>query len=320
MDPDTYEDFQNSTLTEQAEMLGFGDGAQPQFDVPGFIEAGNEGVILKASLANGNAAVILGQDRPHNQFSGFGGLKNTHCAAVDIVAGRFGHRARSHNKKGQAVNVNPNFKLDSARVYISQRSDPDNDFRLAAGTVGNTSPSEPRSTVALKADTLRFIARENIKLVTRTDRENSQGGMLTNASTRGYGIDLIALNDDTDMQPLVKGRNLQNCLKDTLEAIHDLRELFNNFLMYNRQFVIALMTHTHHSPFFGNLTAPDFTNVIPAGSTALTNIVTNVEAQLALHMQKLNAIQTNYLDATAGAEALEDGKSLFILSKYNNTN
>jgi hypothetical protein len=34
----------------------------------------------------------------------------------------------------------------------------------------------------------------------------------------------------------------------------------------------------------------------------------------------VNSVQQNYLDVPAGAEATENGKGLFILSKYNNTN
>jgi len=39
-----------------------------------------------------------------------------------------------------------------------------------------------------------------------------------------------------------------------------------------------------------------------------------------LHMQKLSGIKQNYLDTPAGAEATENDKGLFILSKYNSTN
>jgi len=299
----------------QAEFLGFGPGSRNEFDVPAYISTKEE-----TALQKGNSFIVMGLDRPNNIFSGFGGLKNTHCAAIDIVAGRLGSRATSRDAKGRLVNVDPNFKLDAARIYLSQKSDPDGNFGLVAGTVGNTTPDEPRSTVALKADTVRLIARENIKLVTRTDKENSQGGNLTNASTSAYGIDLIAMNDDSDMQPMVKGANLQNCLREVLETIHDLRELFKNFLEYDRNLTNALLNHTHRSPFYGQLTSPDFENLMDKGTESLINKLTNVESQLMLHMQKVNSVQQNYLDVPAGAEATENGKGLFILSKYNNTN
>ena len=300
---------------EKAEFLGFGQGTREDFDTPQFISVDEESEIHK-----GNCGIVLGLDRPNNILSGFGGSKDTHCAAIDIVAGRLGYRARKRNKRGKALRVDPNFKLDAARIYVSQKSDPDSYFGLAAGTVGNTTPDSPRSTVALKADTLRFVARENIKLVTRTDKKNSQGGDITNASTKGYGIDLIAMNDDRDMQPMVKGTNLTMCLIETMDAIHDLRELFKNFLEYNRQLTKALMTHTHRSPFYGKLTAPDFETLLPSATESIVNNLANVEAQLMLHMQKVSGIKRTYLGIPGGAETTTPLGGSFILSKYNNTN
>ncbi len=307
--------FDAMSEKEKSEYFGFGQGARENFDTPEYISVKEEQVYNK-----GNAFVVLGLDRPNNVLSGYGGSKDTHCSSVDIVAGRLGFRARRRDNNNKLLNVDPNFKLDAARVYLSQKADPDSYFGLAPGIVGNTTPSSPRSTVAIKADTLRFIARENIKLVTRTDKKNSQGGDLTNASTTGYGIDLIAMNDGSDLQPMVKGTNLQRCLTETIDAIHDLRELFKNFLEYNRTLTQALLTHTHRSPFYGQLTSPDFENLLPKGTEALINTLTNVEVQLMLHMQKMSGIKQNYLDTPAGAEATENDKGLFILSKYNSTN
>jgi hypothetical protein len=232
------------SLTEEgkAQYFGFGKGTRRNFDVPVYISVKEEKVVNK-----GNSFIVLGLDRPSNILSGYGGSKDTHCASIDMVAGRLGYRAVHRDNKGKLINVDPNFKLDAARVYISQKANVDSYFGLPEGTVGNTTGDSPRSTVALKADTLRFVARENIKLVTRTDKENSQGGDLTNASTQAYGIDLIAMNDDSDLQPMVKGANLQRCLTETIDAIHDLRELFKNFLEYNRTLTQALLTHTHRS-------------------------------------------------------------------------
>ena len=300
---------------EKAQYWGLGKGSRSDADVPQYIATKEEKVI-----DHGNSFIVLGLDRPSNIFSGFGGVRDTHCAAIDIVAGRLGSRARRRDAKGKLINVDPNFKLDAARIYLSQRSNPDGNFGIPSGRVGSTHPESPRSTVVAKADTLRFIARENIKLITRTDVENSQGGENGNADTAGYGIDLMAMNDDSDLQPLVKGDNLVQCLTTTIEAIHDLRELFKNYLEYNRTITQALMKHTHRTPFYGQLTAPDFEGLLPQGSETLVNNLTNVESQLMLQMKKLDSVESNYLSTPAGAEATEDGKGLFILSKYNSTN
>ncbi len=303
-----------SNPEDKAAFFGLGKTTKPNYDTPSYIEA-------KAELVQqqGNAWIVFGVDRPHNLLSGYGGRGNTHCASLDLVAGRLGSRGTAFYDDGQPVEVNPNFKLDAARVYISQKSNVDKYFGLAKGTVGNTSTGEPRSTVALKADTLRFIARENIKLVTHTDRQNSQGGELNNTITSGYGIDLIANNDDRDMQPLVKGTNLVECLQETLGAIHDLRDIFLTFLDYNRTFQIQMVQHTHYSPFYGSPTSMNF-NDLPDGFKHIINTATNVEAQCYMQMMKLTALQQKYIEAPAGAETVRRGKSSYLLSKYNNTN
>ena len=313
-DPDRA-NFEQRSPESKARYLGFDDGFKQNFDTPGYISTSNERVV-----AAGNSSIVLGLDRPSNIFSGFGGKNNTHCASIDLVSGRLGYRGASHTKGGSYVNADPNFKLDAARIYISQKSDPDGYFGLVPGSVGNTSPDEPRSTVALKADTVRLIGRENIKLVTRTDAANSQGAPLPNTFVGGYGIDLIALNDDKGLQPLVKGDNLKECLVSIIQAIHDLRDLFDNFIEEDRKMTMALIKHTHHSPFFGSLTAPDFTGVLPTGIESLVNKITNVQLQLNTSMQKLTTVQTNYLEAPAGSPATKDGQSQYILSRYNSTN
>jgi len=306
--------FDRRSPSQKAQWLGFSQGGRENFDTPSYIKSDAEKVIEQ-----GNAFIVLGLDRPSNLFSGFGGSKNTQCAAIDIVAGRMGYRAKSSTKNGATVHTDPNFRHDAARIYISQKSDPDGYFGLAAGSVGNTSNKSPRSTVVLKADTVRMVARENIKLVTRTDTQNSQGAVLGNAFVGGYGIDLIAMNDDKALQPMVKGENLKECLKAIIETIHDIRDLFDNFIEEDRKLTQSLLKHTHNSPFFGSPTSPAF-EFLPAGIESLINKITNVQLQLNTSMQKLNSVQTNYLEVPAGACATKDGKSQYILSRYNNAN
>ena len=71
------------TLSEQAqaEFFGFGKGTRKNIDVPEYITVKEEKVIGK-----GNSYIVLGLDRPNNIVSGYGGSKDTHCAAIDIVA------------------------------------------------------------------------------------------------------------------------------------------------------------------------------------------------------------------------------------------
>jgi hypothetical protein len=308
--------FDTLPTSQKAEYVGLGSSTKINFDTPTYVTSPTDHIV-----SNGNSFIVMGLDRPSNLYSGFGGLKNSHCAAIDLVAGRMGYRARSSTSEGATVNVDPNFKLDAARIYISQKSDPDGYFGLAEGKTGSTSKSAPRSTVAMKADTVRLVARENIKLVTRTDAENSQGGDLDTGFTAPFGIDLIAMNDDSGLQPMVKGENLVKLLKLMMESLHDLRELFKNFLEYDRTLTLSLINHTHIANFPGSPTSPSFVPLMPDGISSIINKLTNVELQLNLQMQKMTTSQQEYLETPGGAESVDDdGNGLYILSKFNNTN
>jgi hypothetical protein len=299
----------------QEEFLGFPAVSEiaPEFDVPVFNAIPCENV-----YSHGNAFIVLGKDRLGSSLTS---RSETHAAAIDIVAGRKGHLATHRDSKEKLVIVDADPVLDAARIYISQRCAVDKDFRIPRGVVGFTGDESPKSTVALKADTLRLIARENIKLVTKTDAYNSQGGELKNIGLQRFGIDLIACGDDRDMQPLVKGENLKQCLTEVVGAINELRGLFNNYVDESRQVMIAMANHTHISPFYGSPTSPPWTGATQASIKSLISIVTDVTAQLGLHATKCAMIETNYLGATEVIEwVTEERKSTYILSKYNNTN
>jgi len=131
------------------------------------------------------------------------------------------------------------------------------------------------------------------------------------------------MNDESDLQPMVKGINLQDCLKEIINSVNDLRELFKNFVVEDRALTQALIKHTHRSPFYGIMTAPDFEGLMPDGIETMVNKltnVTNVELQLNTQMQKLNSVQLSYLETPGGSESTVDCKGKFILSKYNITN
>ena len=220
--------------------------------------------------------------------------------------------------------------MDAARVYISQKCNIDGILNLDwewGNGVGTTSDDSPRSAVALKADTIRIVGRENIKLVTRSDQYNSLGGDVGNISTKGYGIDLVALDDNNSLQPLVKGKNLQDCLAAIVDSINELRGLFNNFVEADRTMTRMLINHNHHGAFFGSPDAPDFRSM-PEHIKSLIEKVTDVTAQLPLHATKTALIKTNYLGFVKVADTVDlfeedpaqSGAGLNILSKYNSTN
>ena len=221
---------------------------------------------------------------------------------IDLVVGRMASSPRSQDEEGNIISTDPDFKVDAARIYISQKTDIDENFELADGSIGN---SKTKSAVGIKADGIRLVAREGIKLVTRTDKVNSQGGEVKSVS----GIDLIAGNDDSDLQPLSKGDNLAEALGRIVFHIDKLNGIVDYFLMQQIQMNIALTTHTHLIPILGTtLLAPA---VVSSGLSTVKNLALTSKIDLAKHKANLKTFKKTYLSKA--------GKK-YINSKYNKVN
>jgi len=201
---------------------------------PSFNQAASETVYQ----GKHNSIIVMGRDRPRGITSGYGGKGNSHSACIDIVAGLSGMLAREVDKNNLQVNTDKSPELDAARIYISQRTDIDDNFSLADGFVGN---AKTKSAIAIKADGVRIIAREGIKLVTGTDTYTSYGVRVDAIG----GIDLIAGNLSTDQQPIPKGYNLENSLNDILDLIADLSGIVLSFSKSYGELLLAVGTHTH---------------------------------------------------------------------------
>jgi hypothetical protein len=184
---------------------------------------------------NDNCYIVLGKDRISSVFSGYGGTGDSKSSKIDIVVGRI---SAISNLEDQALYIDSNFTLDAARIYISQKTDVDTNFGLVDGQVGN---AKAKSAIALKADGLRFIAREGIKLVTKTDPNNSAGVEISEHS----GIDLIANNDDSKLQPMVLGENVVNLLTELITEIDNLSNRLQFFIDEQQKYNNEIATHTH---------------------------------------------------------------------------
>ena len=243
--------------------------------------------------------ITLGGDAPKGPGSGYSAF-GARCSSIDLVTGRLSSVVdASTNPNLYAID---DFNLDAARVYICQRTDVDYNFGISEGNVGN---SIGRSAVAAKADAIRLYAREGIKLVTGEYGEyNSQGGKI---STRS-GIDLMAGNNDADLQPIPKGDNLVMFLEDILSHIGNIYEILFAISKSNIEFSQALATHTHAGP-----TGPVLPSVelIPAAMK-----VSKVSVDEGL----LNALQESLKANLAELDYLFSMGSLYINSDLNRTN
>lgn len=147
-------------LSKQSKVEGAGiAGDAIQEAVPNYISSVNDNVIKGAN----NTWIVLGRDRPASRVSGYGGKGDTQAGSIDIVVGRMA------SKPEDGLYVDPNFETDAARIYISQKTDIDENFNLSPGTIGS---STALSGIGLKADSIRIIGRQGIKLVTGVDRKS----------------------------------------------------------------------------------------------------------------------------------------------------
>ena len=267
--------------------------------VPEFISTESEHVIKNQN----NSFIVLGRDRPGNRTTGYGGKGDTQCGSVDIVCGRMSSDPRSATDEGERIYANPDFKMDAARIYISQKTDVDQNFGLTKGKVG--SPTT-KSGIAIKADGVRIVGREGIKLVTRTDKRNSQGGQVQSI----VGIDLIAGNDDSDLQPMVKGDSLLRAMDRLVNYVDKLSGIVDSFLMSQMEFNAYSMSHVHISPGFGAPTPPSI--------TMLTSGIKTASQQLAQTKTSILALKANL--ATYKINFLNPAGSGYINSRHNHTN
>ena len=292
----------------------------------------------KGSVYEGenNTWIVLGRDRPGSVQTGFGGRGDSQAGSIDIVVGRMPPEPLSEfvldpvfcdiEKDGEL------YQSDAARIYISQKTQIDTNFKLVPGKVGTimlpegtmtpSMPSDeaPRSAIALKADMIRVIGRENIKIVTKGDSKNSQGGMLKAPG----GIELIAGNytEGTidpftqqpstiyELQPLVKGKNLAEAIEFLCKQVESLNGLVDGILTTQMQYNNAIQNHFHHSPFFGLTTTPSPV-VLAVGVKSCVNLLQQGMMELTKNRTNLINFRKNYL-SQAGSK--------YINSRFNSTN
>jgi hypothetical protein len=196
----------------------------------------------------GDAYIVLGKDKPEGITSGYFGESN--CSTIDLVVGRCGVVGQQIAEEFPDKAANNNFYLDSARIYISQRTDVDDNLGLTDffEKVGvHEGPAKNRSAIAIKADGVRIVAREGIKLVTMTDETNS-----TNNTIAGkYGIELIGganINEENyDLQSLIKGDNMVEAMSKILEHFAQLDTQFAKVDKMLTQIMTAFTAHAHVS-------------------------------------------------------------------------
>jgi hypothetical protein len=294
LDPECVEKL--SKLTEN-ELDAFNKGIAGQSDCeifPYVIQMDSDTVLPQNPKSD--AQIVLTKDRPASRFSGK--TSDTRAGAIDIVVGRLGYKATSATGP-----VDPSFPDDAARIYVSQKTDVDVNFGLKAGGVGI---ANDKSAIALKADSVRIIAREGIKIVTGTDKKNSQGADVRSIT----GIDIIAGNRDEDLEPMVKGEKLTNSLTGLANHVIDLNGIVKHLLTIQMQFNSAVQNHFHYSPWYGNPTQPSDACMAKGAKCSMDHLQ---ETQRSLTTNQSNIVSWKQNSLCA------PGRD-YVLSRWNKSN
>lgn len=231
------------------------DVAEP---IVNFVTCANEHIIRKK-----NAYIVLGTDRPSDETSGYGRSGAQRASSIDLVVGRM---AAINDGIGpeDGASVHNNYAADAARIVISQTTDIDTNFAIADGKLGNI---QGRSAIGIKADSVRVIGREGIKIVTGKapfkncgihGETNSRGGSIvpapkieliagnnTNPTVIPGGPALIA-DSVSGLQPLVMGENMVSSMKGLADIIDNLWSAIFNMAVIQTAFNGVLSVDVIH--------------------------------------------------------------------------
>ncbi|MED5473353.1 MAG: hypothetical protein VX824_05550 [Pseudomonadota bacterium] len=271
------------------------------------------------------------------------------AGAIDIVVGRGAPFPLKQIQKGSPLVVGPLFNtirpaalqgypldgghhpgmaMDAARIYISQMTDIDENFKIRKPLTYKHAEDEdlfekvdmesagrtPTSGIMIKADKVRMHARQNIKLVTKGPDEevNSQGNNIAKSMP---GIHLIANNgfhnngvDEAPQQPIVLGANLEAALHSLLSLVEESVRITSNFLEIQDRFNMKVANHFHFSP--PGMSLHDIQCSIQGIITGLETL-TKGKMQAVFHDINIVNFKTRFLTNTSPD---------YINSRYNTVN
>lgn len=325
----TREDIKEATPESKAKIGGVGFGVLAEERVL-FNKVDCEIVLPHEEGTENGAYLVFGRDRmggahPDAQSEGpkqYGDqYMHTGTAMIDLVVGRQaclngpGKPPKSEvevtdedgNTKLVHNRVNPSFAHDAARIYISQKTALDEALGLDNGTVGRI---EGKSGILLKADGIRIVAREGIKIMSDCDHLNSAGVK----NTAKQGTNLIYGNEskggDYELQPMVKGKNMKEALVDINKMLGQLSSMILDQQVMLMGLAGDYMSHMH----IGNTGGPTpgmAPTVIPAGIKAVITLASDFSTKAIPFQTAHAAFKLNYTESLGGK---------YICSKWHYAN
>ena len=246
--------------------------------IPEFDKAPCEKVVQ----GNHNAFIVLGRDRNANFTSGNGGKGLTQCGMIDLVAGR-GQLIIAQNDKekkdplDRVTFVGPMFHSDAARVYITQKAEDIDQYFGLKPSGGPT--SKMKSAVAAKADQIRLIGREKVKIY--CGRGNWDGfergvGETNSLGERLQGQVIELQVGNQQLHPTVLGNKLVDYLKGQQEVN---RKVYRQLLQMNIHLGTinaALAVLTIGAPPFSQFTKENISNIGEDIGLSLNSIIRTI--------------------------------------------
>ena len=267
-------------------------GINKNENIPNFKQAKHEKIIH-----NNNSHIVLGRDRIGNRTQGYGAKGFDDCSSIDLVAGRY------FDKNSLSDFIDNDFSKDRTRIYISEKCDIDFAFGL---NIEENYQSIGKSSIGIKADAVRIIGDEGIKLITKVNEKNSlDGHIITNS-----GIDLCANNDFKKLQPIPKGDNLIKLLEDVYTKLDDITNVVDTLCDIVSGSLDLAGFHTHICTAPGVPSAPSIEGLAFSKVNQL-RIITELKTTIANYKINLEFTKNSYLK--------EYGNN-YINSNYNKVN
>jgi len=286
-----------------------------------------------------NANIILRKDYKNST--------DTEAGAIDLVAGMLDNADENGNKamslvrdattsrrEAEGKSSQPfalgDMERDSARVYISQKSDID--FLL-----GLRSSAGARSAVAIKADAVRVVSRDTaggIRLVVKSEARNSQGGPTTGGPATGVTLEAqtfaadssLEISEDEQLQPMVKSHELAKTLADMMDIVMSLKDAVHSLTQHQKAFNRTVANEVNLTYFYGTDVIKDPNTKLQCGMTAL-NMFDEVEFDCSALEVKFSNLLTRFgvqLDTLDNPETGLKDKAIFddpvFASKFHKLN
>jgi hypothetical protein len=230
-----------------------------------------------------NTSIVFGRDRPSTINSGYGGVGFKKSGAIDIVVGRTSAIIQEFDSDGNKVYTDPSIPYDASRITISQKTDIDDNFYLPGFNV------KGKAGIAIKSDNIRVVAREGVKIVTNSDKYDSNGDL----KVKKYGVQLIS-GDGQELQPIPKGKNLEEVIKDLYQKISEVQ--IANIYKILLSILESLTLHTHEGLGGPTSPSPELIASIPVAISQVS--MSAVENQL----QQLNVEKSKLTYLTPGSK------------------